>query len=206
MRGPDEAARGRQRRAHDLVGAERGRGDADADDVADRVERPDLVEVHLVGGTPWIIALGAREPPEGVERPPRGPSASPAASTISRTSRQLRCTCSCGATTSTCVAPMPWRSTRVSSSSRPSTPVAASASRTAATSAPASSSAASSMSPAAPPTQSMYRITVRRLRPRAMRAAIVPAPKPSSMFTTESAAAHELSIASRAATPLNAVP
>ena len=41
---------------------------------------------------------------------------------------------------------------------------------------------------------------------RAMRAAIVPAPKPSSMLTTASAAAHELSIASSAATPLNAVP
>ena len=41
---------------------------------------------------------------------------------------------------------------------------------------------------------------------RAIRAAIVPAPKPSSMLTTESAAAHELSIASSAATPLKAVP
>ena len=43
-------------------------------------------------------------------------------------------------------------------------------------------------------------------RSRAMRAAMVPAPKPSSMFTTESAAAHELSIASSADTPPNAVP
>ena len=41
---------------------------------------------------------------------------------------------------------------------------------------------------------------------RAMRAAIVPAPKPSSMLTTASPAAHELSIASSAETPPKAVP
>ena len=40
----------------------------------------------------------------------------------------------------------------------------------------------------------------------AMRAAMVPAPKPSSMLTTARPAAHELSIASSAETPPNAVP
>ena len=41
---------------------------------------------------------------------------------------------------------------------------------------------------------------------RAIVAAIVPAPNPSSMLTTASAAAHELSIASSAETPPNALP
>ncbi len=41
---------------------------------------------------------------------------------------------------------------------------------------------------------------------RAMRAAIVPAPKPSSMLTTASPAAQEFSIASSAETPPKAVP
>ena len=41
---------------------------------------------------------------------------------------------------------------------------------------------------------------------RAIRAAIVPAPKPSSMPTTASPAAHEDSMESRAVTPPNAVP
>ena len=41
---------------------------------------------------------------------------------------------------------------------------------------------------------------------RAMRAAIVPAPKPSSMFTTATPAAQEVSIASSADTPPNEAP
>ena len=41
---------------------------------------------------------------------------------------------------------------------------------------------------------------------RAILAAIVPAPKPSSMFTTATPAAHEVSIASSAVTPPNAAP
>ena len=41
---------------------------------------------------------------------------------------------------------------------------------------------------------------------RAMRAAIVPAPKPSSMFTQATPAAHEESIASSAVTPPNDAP
>ena len=41
---------------------------------------------------------------------------------------------------------------------------------------------------------------------RAIRAAIVPAPKPSSIPTTASPAAHELNIDSRGVTPPNAVP
>ena len=41
---------------------------------------------------------------------------------------------------------------------------------------------------------------------RAIRAAIVPAPKPSSMFTTATPAAHEVIIASRAETPPNVAP
>jgi hypothetical protein len=41
---------------------------------------------------------------------------------------------------------------------------------------------------------------------RAMRAAIVPAPKPSSMFTHATPAAHEESIASSAVTPPNDAP
>ena len=41
---------------------------------------------------------------------------------------------------------------------------------------------------------------------RAMRAAIVPAPKPSSMLTTATPAAHEHSIASSALTPPSAAP
>ena len=53
-------------------------------------------------------------------------------------------------------------------------------------SSPASSRPPSSMSPATPPTQSTYktRVTNAPLADRAMRAAIVPAPNPSSMFTT----------------------
>ena len=41
---------------------------------------------------------------------------------------------------------------------------------------------------------------------RAIRAAIVPAPKPSSMFTTATPAAHEVSIESSADTPPNDAP
>ena len=41
---------------------------------------------------------------------------------------------------------------------------------------------------------------------RAMRAAIVPAPKPSSMFTQATPAAHDESIASSAVTPPNEAP
>src|SRR4029453_1653135 len=41
---------------------------------------------------------------------------------------------------------------------------------------------------------------------RAMRAAIVPAPSPSSMFTTATPAAHEQSIDSSAVMPPNAAP
>jgi hypothetical protein len=41
---------------------------------------------------------------------------------------------------------------------------------------------------------------------RAIRAAIVPAPKPSSMFTTATPAAHEHSMDSSAVTPENAAP
>jgi hypothetical protein len=41
---------------------------------------------------------------------------------------------------------------------------------------------------------------------RAMRAAIVPAPKPSSMLTQATPAAHEESMASRAVTPPNDAP
>ena len=41
---------------------------------------------------------------------------------------------------------------------------------------------------------------------RAIRAAIVPAPNPSSMFTTATPAAHEVIIASRAETPPKVAP
>ena len=66
--------------------------------------------------------------------------------------------------------------------------------------APASSSAPSSMSPATPAdaVEVSSRVTRATRGPRAIRAAIVPAPKPSSMFTTATPAAQEVSIASSA--------
>ncbi len=73
------------------------------------------------------------------------------------------------------------------------------------TCAPASSSAPSSMSPG----DAGDAVDVEdpaHADCLAIRAAIVPAPNPSSMFTTATPAAHEVSIASSALTPPNAAP
>ena len=131
---------------------------------------------------------------------------SAAASMSARTSPQVRWTCSCGATTSTRAPEMPWRSARVTRRSRPSIAQAAEAlahgplvgarvqQRGEQHVAGDARDAVDVEDHDAPPAA------------RAMRAAIVPAPKPSSMLTTASPAAHELSIASSAETPPKAEP
>ena len=162
------------------------------------------------GSVPWMRRLGLGEPAEGVVRARRAPRRAASAPSISaRTSPQVRCTCSCGASTST-RAPRRCRGAR-RASSREVEPVDAAAGR----------------GRRARPLRrrrrrAARRAACRRRRPRrsrrrgarhaapaaarAMRAAIVPAPKPSSMLTTASPAAHELSIASSAETPPNAAP
>ena len=72
--------------------------------------------------------------------------------------------------------------------------------------APASISAPSSMSPGDAADAVDVEDAAHARHCRAIRAAIVPAPKPSSMFTTATPAAHEVIIASSALTPPNVAP
>ena len=68
MRGLDEAAPDRQRRADDLVDLQRLERERDADDLADRVDGADLVEVDVLGRDAVDAPLGDREALERVLR------------------------------------------------------------------------------------------------------------------------------------------
>ena len=93
----------------------------------------------------------------------------------------------------------------------PRTPIASIAPLTTAAGTPASTSAATAMSPAIPDVGSKCRCRPRALtsldvRFRLSMAAIRPAPKPLSMFTTATPDAQEFSIPSSAATPPKLAP
>ena len=178
-------------------------------DLADRVDRADLVEVHLLGRDAVDAALGEREP---LER-------------LLRARRRARSGRSGGVDLLADRRPVPMRLARR----------AAHASRVVAEipcrSRLADARCAARRRPG--PRASSHRVVRARVEQRAqqhvardaadavdvedagvtappaaraIRAAIVPAPKPSSMFTTATPAAHEVSIASSALTPPKVAP
>ena len=128
----------------------------------------------------------------------------------SRTSRQVRWVRAVGdLARGSRVAAKPCRDTVSGVSATCSGATAATASASTSSGTPAPTSAPSSMSPLAPEEASTQPIT-RRPRAgaalRATRAANTPAPNPLSMLTTVTPGAHELSIASSAASPPNDAP
>ena len=95
-----------------LRDAEVVQGRAGADDVGQRVQRTDLVEVHLLGVDAVRGALGPRQAREHVQRAvPDRSGRVPAPSIRARTSGQVRRTSLAGAATSTLVAASPARVT-----------------------------------------------------------------------------------------------
>ncbi len=208
----------RDRAADDGVDAEDLERDTDADDVDDRVERTDLVELDVIG----VRRRGSRpRPRRGRGRPPVPDRERGRADRTRRSTRAPRAPVGglcrvaiVGAMAgrrgrrarrrSPTVAPTPQRWTRSNASAYPSTPSPPSASAIASTSAPASTSDASSMSPATPAQQLNH--TVRPRHRRSIRATAQAAPKPLSMPTTVTPLAHEACIASNAVTPSSAAP
>ena len=201
-RGPSRADR--DRADHDLGGTEVGEARAHPDDVGDRVERTHLVEVHvervvavhrgLRDGEPLedpervVLAAGQQHRPDVAPGPVVRPSPTPRRGPGSRRTRAG--------------SPTPPAGSRARGSPRrrpPAGPRGAPPRRRA-------------------PRAACRRWPPRRRRPRpwslgrtpapprATRAAKTPAPYPLSMLTTVTPGAHELSIASRAATPPNEAP
>src|SRR5262249_6447535 len=64
----DLAGPGRHRSAPESIDAKHIERDRGADDVGDAVERPDLMEVHLLDRMPMYGRLGPGEPAKDVER------------------------------------------------------------------------------------------------------------------------------------------
>ena len=198
------------RRAAHLADAEVVQGRADADHVGQRVERADLVEVHLVRVDAVRGTLGPGQPGEHVQRAVphrRGRGRLP--STSARTSAQVRRTSLGGASTSTLVAASPARVT-----CRAVEPHRLGAQRV-------DGRLQHGQVGPGPDQRAEQHVAARaggRVDPeqasrgdrpaarRATRAAKTPAPKPLSMLHTTTPGAHELSIASRAASPPYDVP
>ena len=210
MRGVDEPARARDRRALDAVDAELLERQRDAADVGQRVETADLVEVHELGLAVVHARLGLGQQPERRVRPSRGALGHPGCVDqlahvgevavhvlLVRHHAPRRAARRCRAAS---------RARRCRS--RPSTPSARTCSAMRSAPAPGvdqrgQQHVAGGAGDAVDVGDARHEAPAAR---RAMRAAIVPAPKPSSMFTQATPAAHDESMASRAVTPPSDAP
>ena len=208
MGGLDEPAADRQRRADDAVDAQVLQRERDAAHLADRVDGADLVEVHLLGIDVVDPRLGVGEPPERLLR------------ALARPLRQAR-----GVDQRADRAPvalrLPWRGVdgRVRGADRvprhrlgaqlepldaePGQPGADPLRVGAGVQERAEQHVAGDPGHAVEVEDPAHAALPAA---RAIRAAIVPAPKPSSMLTTATPAAHEISIECSAVMPLSAAP
>ena len=180
----------------------------DADDLADRVDRADLVEVHLLGRDAVDAALGDRELLERALRARlRRARAGRAASIWSRIEDQCRCGWPGAPFTVTVVACDPVAVGLAELDAQPVDAEVGQLDRGARVDQRAEQHVARDAADAvdvedhAGPSEA-----ARGAASRAIRAAIVPAPNPSSMFTTATPAAHEVIIASSALTPPKVAP
>ena len=204
----DEPAADRQRRAHDAVDAQVLQREGDAAHLPDRVDGADLVEVHLLGIDVVDPRLGVGEPPERLLR------------SVARPLRQAR-----GVDQRADRAPVALRLPRrrvdrgVRGADRvPAHPLRAQLEPLDAEPGQARADRLrigagveqrAEQHVAGDPGHAVEVEEPGHPAPpaeRAIRAAIVPAPKPSSMLTTATPAAHETSIDIRAVMPESAAP
>ena len=204
----DEAAPDRQRRALDAVDAQVLEREGDAAHLADGVDGADLVEVHLLGIHVVDAGLGVGEPAEGLLRPLARPlgQARGVDQRADRAPVALRLAgrgSDRGVRGADRVPADALRAQLEPLDGEPGQPVADHVRIGAGVEQRAQQHVAGDAGHAVEVEDAGHRPPPAE---RAIRAAIVPAPKPSSMFTTATPAAHEMSIECSAVMPDSAAP
>ena len=204
----DEAAADRQRRAHDAVHAQSLERERDAAHLPDRVDRADLVEVHLLGVDVVDPGLGVREPPERLLRSLARPlrqvgGVDQRADRAPVALRLPRRRADGGVRGADRVPAHLLRAELESLDAQPGQTRADRLRIGAGVEEGAEQHVAGDAGHAVEVEEACHPAPPAE---RAIRAAIVPAPKPSSMFTTATPAAHETSIDISAVMPESAAP